>query len=106
MIGDAALDRRLLFRGGHQDQETSRHGSIHFATPPSCSSPRTGLTFRGRGWKPAEICYLAEEGEKLGRSVPISGAFKALMIARALLATKAQREQMRRFAGYVLLEPC
>lgn len=61
--------------------------------------------FREHGWHPAEIRYLAEEGEKFGRGIPVSGVLKALMVARYLLATRAQREQMRRFAGYVLLKP-
>jgi methyltransferase (TIGR00027 family) len=61
--------------------------------------------FRRVGWELEEARYLAEEGVKLGRPVPVSLRLKALMFVVALLSGKERRERMKRFMGYVLMKP-
>lgn len=61
--------------------------------------------FRRVGWETEEARYLAEEGVKLGRPVPVSLRLKALMFVVALLSGRERRERMRRFMGYVLMKP-
>jgi methyltransferase (TIGR00027 family) len=62
--------------------------------------------FRQLGWRPREIRYLAEEGERLGRPIPLHRLVKAALKFWTLFVSKERRDALRKFAGYVLLEPC
>jgi len=62
--------------------------------------------FRQHGWQARQIRYLAEEGERLHRPIPLPWPVKATMKIGSLLMSKKRWDAMRRFAGYVLLEPC
>src|SRR5215831_418024 len=57
--------------------------------------------FAEHGWRPAEIRYISEEGERLRRPIPFLAWF-ALM---SVFMSKQRREARRKSAAYVLLEP-
>lgn len=61
--------------------------------------------FGERGWRSKQIRYLAEEGDRLGRPVPLPLLPSMLMKMRALFLTQQRRAALRKSAGYVLLEP-
>jgi methyltransferase (TIGR00027 family) len=61
--------------------------------------------FAGRGWTPKEIRWLPEEGEKLGRPVPLPPLLLAWALLRGLFMSRERREAYRKFAAYVLFEP-
>jgi methyltransferase (TIGR00027 family) len=61
--------------------------------------------FREHGWYAREIRYLAEEGERLRRPIQLPLAWKLILKARRLLASKERRAAFRKFSGYVLLAP-
>lgn len=61
--------------------------------------------FRQRGWGSSETRYLPEEGERLGRPIPLRPWQRVLGGIRFLFASSARRYGIRRFAGYVLLVP-
>jgi len=61
--------------------------------------------FAGHGWRPREERYLVEEGERLGRRLPIPRVLLALFALRSVFASRERRERMRRSLGYVVLEP-
>jgi methyltransferase (TIGR00027 family) len=61
--------------------------------------------FEQRGWRAGEVRYIAEEAEQLGRPIPLPFLFKIWVRLATLLASRARREQMKRFAAYVLLIP-
>jgi len=61
--------------------------------------------FAQRGWRAREIRYLAQEGERLKRPIQLPLPIAVLAALRRLFASKRQREQYRKFSGYVLLEP-
>lgn len=62
--------------------------------------------FRQHGWQPKQIRYLAEEGDRLSRPIPLPLPMKAAMNIWRLFMSNERRDALRRFAGYVLLEPC
>jgi methyltransferase (TIGR00027 family) len=62
--------------------------------------------FRQHGWQAKEIRYLAEEGERLRRPIPLPRLAKVAMKFWGLFVSKDRRDALRKFAGYVLLEPC
>jgi methyltransferase (TIGR00027 family) len=57
------------------------------------------------GWRAAEIRYISEEGKRLGRPIPIPFVWMALAAVMSVFMSKQRREQRRKFAAYVLLEP-
>jgi len=61
--------------------------------------------FDERGWLAAEVSYIAEEAERLGRPIPLPLHLKLWMTFAGLLASRSRRERMKRFAAYVLLTP-
>ena len=61
--------------------------------------------FSQRGWHAKETRYLPEEGARLRRPVDLPLWMKMIGMIRAAFASKAQREQFRRFSAYVLLAP-
>lgn len=61
--------------------------------------------FSQHGWQPKEIRYLADEGERLRRPIPLPLLVKVAIKFRGLFGSKDRRDALRRFAGYVLLEP-
>jgi methyltransferase (TIGR00027 family) len=61
--------------------------------------------FAGQGWRPREVRYLPEEGERLGRPIPWPQPLKLwVSIVRPLMSPE-RRATLGRFMGYVLLEP-
>jgi methyltransferase (TIGR00027 family) len=61
--------------------------------------------FGQHGWASKSIRYLADEGERTHRPIPLPWPMKAMMKLLRLFAPKERRDAMRKFAGYVLLEP-
>jgi hypothetical protein len=57
--------------------------------------------FKTNGWVPKEIRYQTVESIKLGRPTPNPWWAKLL----SHLMPAAQREEMKKFTGYVLLTP-
>jgi methyltransferase (TIGR00027 family) len=62
--------------------------------------------FREHGWQSREIHYLYEEAERLHRPIPLPRLAKAAIKFWRLFLSKDRRDALRKFAGYVLLEPC
>jgi methyltransferase (TIGR00027 family) len=61
--------------------------------------------FATHGWRPREIQYLGEVGAQLGRRAPLPWRLRLLgRIFRPFIPPE-RRARLRRFAGYVLLEP-
>lgn len=76
-----------------------RHAPFQF-------EPRSWFAFFDkRGWRAAEVRYISEEAERLGRPIPLPLHRKLLWVLAGLFASRARREQMKRFAAYVLLTP-
>jgi methyltransferase (TIGR00027 family) len=61
--------------------------------------------FSRRGWRAAEIRYIAEEAERLDRPMPLSLRLKAWLALSGLFASRDRRQKMKQFAAYVLLVP-
>jgi methyltransferase (TIGR00027 family) len=61
--------------------------------------------FAQRGWCSREARYFPEEGERLGRPIPLRPWQRVLGGMRFLFASSARRNGFRRFSGYVLLVP-
>jgi len=61
--------------------------------------------FAARGWLAREVRYIAEEGERLGRPIPLPLLFKLWVNFAGLFASPERRENMKRFVAYVLLTP-
>lgn len=62
--------------------------------------------FREQGWQAKQIRYLSEEGERLRRPLPLPWPAMAMTALWRLFVPRGRWEAMRRFAGYVWLEPC
>lgn len=62
--------------------------------------------FRQHGWQAKQIRYLAEEGERLQRPMPLPWPLLAMTTLWKLFLPQQRLQAMRRFAGYVWLEPC
>jgi len=61
--------------------------------------------FAARGWRAREVRYIAEEGERLGRPMPLPLLFKLWVNFARLFASPERRDNMKRFVAYVLLTP-
>jgi methyltransferase (TIGR00027 family) len=61
--------------------------------------------FAARGWQAREVRYIAEEGQRLGRPIPLPLLFTLRVKFAGLFATPERRENMKRFVAYVLLTP-
>jgi len=61
--------------------------------------------FRQHGWQPKAIRYLTDEGERLHRPIPLPWFVKAVIRIWESFVPKERRDALRKFAGYVLLEP-
>jgi methyltransferase (TIGR00027 family) len=61
--------------------------------------------FAEHGWRPREIQYLPEVGQRLGRPAPLPRAVRLLIRLSRLLKSGAGKNALGRFSGYVLLEP-
>ena len=61
--------------------------------------------FRQHGWEANEIRYLVDEGDRLGRPLPLPFLLKAAFLVWGLFRSYEHKRGMRRFAGYVLLGP-
>lgn len=60
--------------------------------------------FQEHGWHLKEIRYLAEEGDRPHRPIPLPFFAKAILRIRGLFASKERRAAFRKFAGYALLK--
>ena len=61
--------------------------------------------FREHGWQAKEIRYVAEEAERLGRTISLPAAIKMAMKIGLRFLSQARRKAFQEFMGYVLLEP-
>ena len=61
--------------------------------------------FLHHGWEAKEIRYLADEGNRLGRPLPLPFLLRAAFLVWGLVLSRERKQEMRRFAGYVLLGP-
>ncbi len=62
--------------------------------------------FLQHGWRARQIRYVSEEGERLGRAIPLPPPLKIAMKIGMLFMSPKRRKAAREFFGYVLLEPC
>jgi methyltransferase (TIGR00027 family) len=61
--------------------------------------------FRQHGWEAEEIRYLADEGDRRGRPLPLPWPLRAAFSVWGLFLSRERKQAMRRFAAYVLLKP-
>jgi methyltransferase (TIGR00027 family) len=61
--------------------------------------------FTKRGWRPEQVRYISKEAERLKRPFPASLWTKIRFLLTIPFMSKQRREQMRRYAAYVLLTP-
>jgi methyltransferase (TIGR00027 family) len=61
--------------------------------------------FAAHGWRLREIRYFADEAGRLGRPRPMPGPLRVALKLLALLAPKERLDAIRKFAGYMMLEP-
>jgi len=61
--------------------------------------------FGNHGWKLRDVRYFPEEGQRLGRPIPLPRRVKFIIAMTRLFTPRQRLEAMRRFAGYCLLEP-
>lgn len=61
--------------------------------------------FREHGWHAKEVRYMLETAERLGRPLPLPWIAQAVIRMTRPFTPKERLEGMRKFAGYVLLEP-
>lgn len=57
------------------------------------------------GWKPRETRYFAIEGKRLGRPAPFPLTTRLVMRVLGMFASPERRQEMKRYAGFVLFEP-
>lgn len=61
--------------------------------------------FAQRGWRPKEIRYLAEEGERLHRPIALPFWAKIVGLGFRAFFSKERQQEGKRFSAYVLLKP-
>jgi methyltransferase (TIGR00027 family) len=73
---------------------------------PFLFAPADWFGFFGQhGWRAKEVHYLAEEGERLKRPIPLPWPAQAVSAVARLFMSRERHDALRRFAGYVVLEP-
>ena len=61
--------------------------------------------FLAIGWRPKETQYFTNVAERLRRPAPFPPVTRVVMRVLGFLASPERREQMKRYAGFVLFEP-
>ncbi len=61
--------------------------------------------FEAHGWRTADMRYLGEEGDRLGRPIEMPMAVKLIVALRTMFMSKRHRERFRKAAGYAMLRP-
>jgi methyltransferase (TIGR00027 family) len=61
--------------------------------------------FAAHHWRVGEIRYLADEGDRLKRPMPVNPLLKLIVSVLSRFAPPERRNAFQRFAGYMLLEP-
>lgn len=61
--------------------------------------------FQAHGWRPREIRYLPDEGDRLHRPIKLPPVLMLAFLIRGIFASKEQRAAFRKFQGYAILEP-
>jgi methyltransferase (TIGR00027 family) len=61
--------------------------------------------FRELGWKPKSIRFIPEEAERLNRPIPLRWFMRLRLMLFKLILPAARLQGMKRFMGYVVLEP-
>jgi hypothetical protein len=61
--------------------------------------------FEAHGWRPKEIRYLLDEGDRLHRPIQAPQLLRTIFRIRGIFASKKQRAAFRKFQGYAILEP-
>ena len=61
--------------------------------------------FAEHGWKAGETRFLAEESLRRGRPLPFPALWLAWLKIRRRFLSPERRDRMRKFAGYIVLEP-
>jgi O-methyltransferase involved in polyketide biosynthesis len=61
--------------------------------------------FRAHGWRPKEIRYIALEGDRLNRPLPLPVVAKMTSLLRGLFMSHDREEAKKKSAAYVLFEP-
>ncbi|MBS0238954.1 MAG: class I SAM-dependent methyltransferase [Proteobacteria bacterium] len=61
--------------------------------------------FAARGWRAADIRYLGEEADRLGRPVELPLPVKLMFILQSMFMSKARRDRFRNATGYAMLRP-
>ena len=61
--------------------------------------------FEQHGWRLKEMRYIAPEGERLGRPIPVPWVMQTAMRIAGLLLAEEKRNALHQFMGYALLEP-
>jgi methyltransferase (TIGR00027 family) len=61
--------------------------------------------FADHGWRAFGVRYISEEAKRLGRPIPLPFFMLVWLGLKTLFASRMRREQLKRFAAYVLLVP-
>lgn len=61
--------------------------------------------FREHGWDISQMRYLADVSDEVGREMPLPALVKAAWRFWSLFMSGERKKEMRRFAGYALLNP-
>jgi len=61
--------------------------------------------FGSRGWQSIDMRYYVEEANKLKRPIKLPLPYRLMMSVRWIFATREQRENFGKFAGFALLVP-
>ncbi len=61
--------------------------------------------FADRGWKAGQVRYLADEGDRLKRPLPLRPLMRLWLGIVSMIASPERRRAMRSYAAYVLLVP-
>ncbi|MEO8004644.1 MAG: SAM-dependent methyltransferase [Betaproteobacteria bacterium] len=98
-IVDYFSNRAMKFRQRHQMGRRMQNAPFLF-------EPDDWFRFfKQHGWQPKTTRYLYDEGERLGRLPPLPLMARVIYLGLAPFLSRERTLEMRRFAGYVLLEP-